>query len=82
MPITCCVAEIVYLGEMTPKEIIEILNANIGKKLRIAFSDGVIQSVEISSVDDEGFLHSGPDGGDPQAFWTRFEDITFIEPCR
>ncbi len=67
-------------GEMTPKEIIEILNANIGKKLRITFSDGVIQFVEISSVDDEGFLHSGPDGGNPQAFWTRFESVTLIEP--
>jgi hypothetical protein len=36
--------------------------------------------VEISSVDEEGFLHSGPDGSDPDGFWTRFEGVTLIEP--
>jgi hypothetical protein len=64
---------------MTRKEVTDILQANIRKRLRITFDDGVVQSVEVSSVDDEGFLHSGPDGGDPQAFWTRFENVTLIE---
>ena len=65
---------------MTRNEVAEVLQANIGKRLQITFSDGVIQYVEVSSVDDEGFLHSGPDGGDPQAFWTAFEAVTRIEP--
>lgn len=64
---------------MTRNEVADLLEANIGKRIRITFDDGVIQSVEVSSVDDEGFLHSGPDGGDPQAFWTRFEGVTLIE---
>lgn len=66
-------------NEMMPKDVVDILKENIGKRLRITFSDGVIQSVIIDSVDDEGFLHSGPDGNDPQDFWTRFEDVTLLE---
>jgi hypothetical protein len=64
---------------MTFEELFKILNANIGKRLRITFSDGVAQTVEITSVDEEGFVHSGPDGVDRDAFWTRFEDVSVTE---
>jgi hypothetical protein len=65
---------------MTATEILDALNANVGKRVRVTFDDGVIQSVEINSVDEEGFLHSGPDGTDPDGFWTRFEGVTLVEP--
>jgi hypothetical protein len=65
---------------MTAAEILDALNANVGKRVRVTFDDGIVQSVEISSVDEEGFLHSGPDGSDPDGFWTRFEGVTFVEP--
>jgi hypothetical protein len=65
---------------MTPKEIKDALSANIGKRLRITFSDGIVQCVDVSSVDMGGFAHSGPNGDQSDSFWTRFEDITLIEP--
>ena len=64
---------------MTLKEVEAVLRANVGKRLRITFDDGVIQSVDVSSIDDEGFLHSGPDGVDPQGFWTRFEGVKLVK---
>ncbi len=64
---------------MTPKQIIDTLRASIGKRLRVTFEDGIIQSVDINSVDDEGFLHSGPNGDNPEAFWTRFESVRLLE---
>lgn len=65
---------------MTTTEIIRTLQASVGKRIRITFDDGIVQRVIVSSVDDEGFLHSGEDGADPQAFWTSFESITLLEP--
>jgi hypothetical protein len=65
---------------MTVPEILDALNANVGKRVRVTFDDGIVQSVEISSVDEEGFLQSGPDGADPHGFWTRFEGVTLVEP--
>jgi hypothetical protein len=64
---------------MTPKEILDALNENVGKRACITLDDGVVQSVLIDCVDEEGFLHSGPDGINHQAFCTRFESVTFIE---
>ena len=64
---------------MTATEILDALKANIGKRVRVTFDDGIVQSVDISSVDEEGFLHSGPDGIDPHGFWTRFEGVTLVE---
>lgn len=65
---------------MDVEEIRQTLTANIGRRLRIEFGDGVTQSVEIGSVDDEGFLHSGPQaGGDSRGFWTRFESVRSIQ---
>jgi hypothetical protein len=69
-----------YASCMGVEGVRKTLTANIGRRLRIVFADGVTQSVEIGSVDDEGFTHSGPeDGGDPHAFWTRFESVRSIQ---
>jgi hypothetical protein len=64
---------------MTPEEIKRMLLDSQGKRVRITFRDDVIQSVDIEAVDDEGVLHSGPDGADPAFFWTRFESISLVE---
>ena len=62
--------------------VLEALTANVGKRVRIIFSDSVTQVVEIDSVDCEGFLHSGDGGGDPKDFWTRFEDVKEVSFIR
>ena len=64
---------------MTPEEVQAAVTANLGKRVRVTFSDGVVQAVDVGSVDDEGFLHSGPDGIDQKYFWTRFESVTLVE---
>jgi hypothetical protein len=64
---------------MTLKEIEALIHANVGKRLRITLENGVVQSVDISSVDDEGFVHSGPNGDNPDGYWTRFEGVTLVE---
>ena len=64
---------------MTRDEVAARLRAVKGKRVRVTFDDGVTQDVDISSVDDEGFVHSGPDGADPAGFWSRFEGVTRIE---
>jgi len=63
---------------MTVKQIRDILFKNMDKRLQITFADDVVQSVDINAVDDEGFLHSGPDGIEQRFWWTRFEDIKSI----
>jgi len=65
---------------MTREEVQTVLRANIGQRLHITFDDNVVWSTDITSVDDEGFLHSGPDGTEPDGYWTRFEGVLLIEP--
>jgi hypothetical protein len=68
---------------MTSKEILDAVNANLRKRVGITFADGVVQPVDIDCVDDEGFLHSGPDGNESRTFWTRFEGrVRLLEPER
>ncbi len=64
------------MGTMTTQEAEAFLRTHVGQRLRVTFSDGVIQCVDIDSVDDEGFLHSGPEGEKPRWFWTRFENVS------
>ena len=65
---------------MTQKEIIDILDKSVGKKVRITFDDGVVECLEIGcGFDGEGFLCSGPDGGDPCDYWVRIESVAHIE---
>ena len=61
------------------EKIIGSLRASSGKLMRVTFSDGVVQTVIIGAIDDEGFLHRDADGADPQIFWTRFEDVNMLE---
>lgn len=42
------------------------------------FSDDVTQVVVIESVDEEGFCHSGPEGTEPNGYWTRLEDVLAV----
>ena len=61
------------------EEIINSLRASSGRLMRVTFSDGVVQTVVIDTVDNAGFLHHGTDRADPQVFWTRFEDVNALE---
>jgi hypothetical protein len=69
-----------YHRFMPIENIISILRAGAGNRVRLAFSDDIVQTVVVGSVDDEGFLHSSPDCADPYAFWTRFEGVKLLEP--
>jgi hypothetical protein len=64
---------------VTPEEVKAALLVNEGKRVRITYYDGVTESVDVHSVDDEGCLHSGPDGVDPAGWWTRFDSITDVQ---
>ena len=64
---------------MTLEEIEAVIQANVGKRLRLTLQNGAVQSVEISSVDDEGFVHSGPNGENPDGYWTPFEEVKRAE---
>ena len=65
---------------MTREEIVDVLRAHTGKRLRVTFFDGVVESFLIGSVDAAGFVHSGPDGECPEGFWTRLEDVRLLDP--
>jgi hypothetical protein len=65
--------------EMSINEVKAILHANEGHRLRITFADDVAQSVDINAVDQDGFLHSGPEGAGQAYWWTRYEDVKFID---
>jgi len=64
---------------MATEEIIKSLRASSGRLMRVTFSDGVVQTVIVGTVDKVGFLHRGIDSADPQVFWTRFEDVDALE---
>jgi hypothetical protein len=67
---------------MTRDEIKAIVEGGSGCRFQVTFSDGVIQSVDVAAVDDEGVLHSGPDGSEPRGYWTRFESIVAISEVK
>jgi hypothetical protein len=66
---------------MTRDEVITVLSANRGKRARVTFSDDVGWWCDITNVDDEGFVHSGPDGNEPASYWTRYDDVLLVEPA-
>jgi hypothetical protein len=63
---------------MDRHEVAALLQARKGQRARIRFSDDVAQVVVIESVDEEGFCHSGPDGTEPNGYWTRLEDVLAV----
>jgi len=66
---------------LTVDEIKKALGANEGKRVRLTWDDGETQSVDIAAVDDEGVLHSGPNGEEPAHWWTRFDSIVHVDAC-
>ncbi len=67
-----------------------VLRASVGKRIRIVFTDGLGESVQVEWVDDEGFGYSGPEPStyarnyelvapNPTRYWTPFEAIASIE---
>jgi hypothetical protein len=65
---------------MISEEIQTILTTNVGRRVRLTWDDGTTQAVDIGSVEDEGFLHSGPGGIEPNFWCTRFDSVLRIEP--
>lgn len=68
------------MRDMAANDVRTALQVNAGRRVRITFADGVVWSVDVQAVDDEGFLHSGPDGADPAHYWTRFDSAILVEP--
>lgn len=68
------------LPAMATDTAVQLLRTNVSKRVRVTFTDGVTQLIDIDWVDDEGFGHSGPSGIDPKGYWTRFEDVAKLEP--
>jgi hypothetical protein len=64
---------------MTYIEVKQRLTASAGRRVRITFSDGAVQAVDVGSIDHEGFVHSGRDGSEPDRYWTRFESVISVE---
>jgi len=60
-------------------EIQSVVKANVGKKVRVVWNDRIIQWVDVASCDDEGFMHSGPDGENPSTYFTRFDTVERID---
>ena len=67
-----------------------ILCASVGKRIRILFTDGLRESVEVDSVDEEGFVYRGPEPStyarnfelvtpNPACYWTPFGAIASLE---
>lgn len=66
-----------------------VLRGSVGKRVRIVFTDGVEQSVEVKWLDDEGFGYGVPDSAaykrdfeqvatNPPQYWARFVAIASI----
>lgn len=49
------------LPAMASDEVERVLRASVGKRVRIVFTDGVAQSVDVRWVDDDGFGYCGPE---------------------
>jgi len=64
---------------MTRDEVMNRLAEFKKGRIRITYSDGVVESVDIHSIDEDGILHSGPDGKEPARWWTHFGYIKAID---
>jgi len=64
---------------MTRDEITAALARASCKRVRVTWHDGVVQWVDVHSVDDEGVLHSGPEGVEPAYYSSRHDGIMKIE---
>jgi hypothetical protein len=64
---------------MTVEQVKETLRTHEGRRLRITYFDDKSWSVDVDGVDEDGFLHSGPEGAGQRHYWTRYEDVKFID---
>jgi hypothetical protein len=62
---------------MPQTQVVALLRQAEGQRLQVTFRDGITWSVYIVAVDDEGFLHSGPNNAEPD-WWTRFDSVTRV----
>jgi len=78
---------------MASDEVQRVVRASVGKRVRLVFTDGLAESVDVDCVDDEGFVYSGPEPSaygrnyelvtrNPAQYWTRFQAIASIDPTR
>ena len=78
------------LPAMASDDAKRILCASVGKRIRILFTDGLRESVEVDSVDEEGFVYRGPEPStyarnfelvtpNPACYWTPFGAIASLE---
>jgi hypothetical protein len=69
-----------------------VLRASVSKQIRIVFTDGLGESVQVEWVDDEGFGYSGPEPStyprnyelvapNPARYWTPFVAIASLNPA-
>lgn len=67
-----------------------VVRASVGKRVRIVFTDGVAETVEVVWVDEEGFGYSGPNPSayprkaelvsqKPPQYWTPFGTVASID---
>ncbi|HLH03240.1 MAG TPA: hypothetical protein VKX25_10745 [Bryobacteraceae bacterium] len=50
---------------------------NVGRWVRVRYTDGVDQFVYIINVDEEGYVHKLNNDDDMQ-FWTTFDDVESV----
>src|SRR5271167_1228275 len=78
------------LPAMASDDAKRILSASVGRRIRILFTDGLRESVEVDSVDEEGFVYRGPEPSmyarnfelvtpNPACYWTPFGAIASLE---
>jgi hypothetical protein len=64
---------------LTSNEVAAVLRANDGNSVHVTYDDGTVEVVDVAGVDNEGFLHSWPEGIEPRGWWTRFESVKLVE---
>ena len=63
---------------MNALEIVQIIRANIDKRVRVVYVDGTTENLLVHTVDDEGFVCDlATETGQPphHAYWVRFTDV-------
>jgi hypothetical protein len=75
---------------MASDDLERVLRESVGKRIRIVFTDGLRELVEVNWVDDEGFGYSGPDSAtyarnfelvapNPARYWAPFAEVASID---
>ena len=78
------------LPAMAQEEAERVLRASVGQQIQIVLIDGLRASVQVDSVDEEGFVYTGPEPStfarnfelvrpNPASYWTPFGQLASIE---